>query len=188
MRYLTKTLLVIVLLFGFMVSNAQNITKKEEKEARKAEKEKLKKEAAEKEAAQWLVYQKLAEDKEFVVEISKLGNRLVSKRLNFLYSHGNRVVIQFETNAYSSENGLGGRTIDGTISNYNYTPPKNENKPIYINFDITSTFNQKNYNITITVYSGGTALISFGGGISNVKGFFMSRKEANINTGVDMRN
>jgi len=118
----------------------------------------------------------------------KIGNNVVSKRLNFLYANEDDIILQFETNTYLSENGLGGRTINGTISNYKYKPPKNDNKPIFINFDITSKFDQKNFNISITIYSGGVTLISMGGGLSSIHGVFLPIEEANINLGVDMRN
>ena len=188
MKYTISILLLSFFLMLGMVSNAQEDTKLTEKQQRKANKEKAKKEKEEKEAADWLFYQKLAEDHTFVIQFDKIGTQLVSRRLNFLYANGDDITIQFETSNYASENGLGGRTINGTISNYKYSPPKNDNKPIFINFDITSKFNQKNYNISVSVYSGGTALISFGGGVSQIYGTFLAIEDASINIGVDMRN
>jgi len=188
MKYTATILLLGVFLMTSLFSNAQEDVKLTEKQQRNAEKEKSKKEKEEKEDAQWLVFQKLAEEQTYVVQFDKIGVHLVSRRLNFLYTNGEDVVIQIETSTYASENGLGGKTISGTISNYKYSPPKKKNKPIFINFDITSKFNQKNYNISISVYSGGTALISFGGGVSQINGTFLPIEDASINMGVDMRN
>jgi len=194
MKYTISILLLSFFLMLGMVSNAQEDVRLTEKQQRKADKEKEKKAKEEKEAAEWLVFQKLAEDQTFVVQFEKITNPktgkvyVVSRRLNFLYANGEEIKIQFETSNYGSENGLGGRTIDGVISNYKYKPPKNNNKPIYINFDITSKFNQKNYNISISVYSGGTALISLGGGSSQINGTYLPIEDASINMGVDMRN
>ncbi|MFK5856053.1 MAG: DUF4251 domain-containing protein [Bacteroidota bacterium] len=194
MKYMAKILLLSIFSIMFLISNAQEDERQTEKEQRKAEKEKVKKEKKAKEDAEWLVYQKLAKDQTFVVQFEKMTNPrtgkvyIVSRRLNFLYANGENIKIQFETSTYGSENGLGGRTIDGEISNYRYKPPKNDNKPIYINFDITSKFDQQNFNITITVYSGGTALVSFGGGTSDINGTFTAIENASINMGVDMRN
>lgn len=177
-----------------LISNAQENVKLTKKQQHKVDKEKAKKDKEEKETAEWLVYQKLAEDQTFVVQFEKITNQktgkvyIVSRRLNFLYANGEEIKIQFETSTYDSENGLGGRTIDGIISNYKYKPPKNNNKPIFINFDITSKFNQKNYNISISVYCGGTALVSFGGSASQINGAFLAIEDASINIGVDMRN
>jgi len=171
----------------FMYSYTQEDTNMT-KDQRKAEKEQKKKEKEEKNAADWLAYQKLAQDKEFVIRFDKVANRVVSQRLNFLYADGENIILQFETNDYLSENGLGGRTINGTISNYKYKPPKNDKKPIYINLDITSKFDQKNFNISITIYGGGTAIISMGSGVSVINGFISPIEGANINMGVDMRN
>jgi len=190
MRYTTSIILISFFLILSMASNAQEESKLTEKQQRKADKEKEKLEKKEKEAADWLVYQKLAKEQTFVIQINKIGTTLVSRRLNFLYANGEEITIQLETSPFSmnSENGLGGRTINGTISNFKYEPPKNDKKPIFINFDITSKFNQKNYNISISVYTGGTALISFGGGVSQIYGTFSAIEDASINMGVDMRN
>ncbi len=188
MKYTVSILLLGVFLFSSILSNAQEDAKLTEKQQRKAKKEKAKKEKEEKEAADWIIYQKLAEDQTYVIQFDKIGINPVSKRLNFLYANGEDITIQFETATWASENGLGGKTISGTINNYKYSPPKKKNKPIFINFDITSKFNQKNYNISITVFSGGTALISFGGGISDINGTFLPIEDASINMGVDMRN
>jgi hypothetical protein len=188
MKKTVKIILSSLFVLLFLVSYAQEDAKVETKEKRKEEKAKIKKEKEAKEAADWLVYQKLAEDQKFVVVFDKIGINVVSKRLNFLYANEDDIILQFETNTYLSENGLGGRTINGTISNYKYKPPKNDNKPIFINFDITSKFDQKNFNISITIYSGGVTLISMGGGLSSIHGVFLPIEEANINLGVDMRN
>jgi hypothetical protein len=194
MKYTTSILLISFFLMLGIVSNAQEDAKLTEKQQRKADKEKAKEEKEKKEAADWLIFQKLAEDQTFVVQFETITNPNtgkvynVSRRLNFLYANGDDVTMQFETATYASENGLGGRTISGTISNYKYSPPKSDNKPIFINFDITSKFNQKNYNISISVYSGGNALVSFGGGVSQINGTFLPIEDASINMGADMRN
>ena len=187
MKSIFKTIMLGTFLMLFMYSYTQEDTKMT-KDQRRAEKEQKKKDKEEKEAADWLIYQKLAQDKEFVIRFDKVANRVVSQRLNFLYADGENIILQFETNTYLSENGLGGRTINGTISNYKYIPPKNDKKPIYINFDITSKFDQKNFNISVTIYGGGTAIISMGSGVSVINGFISPIEDANINMGVDMRN
>jgi len=194
MKYTVSILLFSVFLFSSVLSNAQEDAGLTEKQQRKADKEKAKEEKEAKEAAEWLAFQKLANDQTFVVQFEKMTNPrtgkvyIVSRRLNFLYANGEEVKVQFETTTSASENGLGGRTISGTISNYKYKKPKNNNKPIYINFDITTKFNQQNFNITVTVYSGGIALVSFGGGTSDINGTFTAIENASINMGADMRN
>jgi len=188
MKYISKILLVSMFSFFVLFLSAQDDTNMNSRQKRKAEKEKQKKEKEEKDAADWLIYQKLAANKTYAIQFDRIVNTPVSKRLNFLYVNGNRVVLQFETNSYWSENGLGGRTFDGVISNYKYKAPKNKNKPIYISFDMTSKFDQQQFNISITVYGSGSSQISLGGGTASVYGNFLPIEEANINIGNDMRN
>jgi len=171
----------------FMFSNAQEDVKLTAKEQRKAEKAKIKKEKEEKEAANWIVYQKIAAEKQFVVQINRVGTKVMSERLNFIYFNKDRAVIQIETNQYFADNGLGGMTIDGTPNNYKYTPPKNDKKPIFINFDVTSKFRSGVLNVSITITQDGLATIAFGSA-SAIYGTFYSIEESNINMGVDMRN
>ncbi|MBC8321864.1 MAG: DUF4251 domain-containing protein [Bacteroidetes bacterium] len=187
MKPTAKLILVSMLSMLFMFSNAQEDIKMTTKNQRKAEKEIKKKEKEEKEAADWLVYQKLAQDRQFVAQIEKINAVPVSRRLNFLLVDGERAVIQFETHTYLSENGLGGRTIDGTIVNYKYTPPKNDKSSIFINYDVSSKFMSGIINVSITVTKSGSSTISIGSA-SFIYGHFWPIEDSNINIGVDMRN
>lgn len=191
MKHTTKIILVSIMSILFMFSNAQEDVKMTKKEQRKIEKAELKKEKNEKEDANWLIYQKIAQEKEYVVEFQRTFNPktgvelILTRRLNFLYVHGDSVIIQFETSQYFSENGLGGRTINGIISNYKYVPPKDDKKPIFINFNVTQKFQQRPVNVSITATKDGVTTITFGT-ISSVYGIFLPVQEANINIGVDM--
>lgn len=191
MKHTTKIILVSIMSILFMFSNAQEDIKMTKKEQRKIEKAELKKEKNEKEDANWLIYQKIAQEKEYVVEFQRTFNPktgvelILTRRLNFLYVHGDSVIIQFETSQYFSENGLGGRTINGIISNYKYVPPKDDKKPIFINFNVTQKFQQRPVNVSITATKDGITTITFGT-ISSVYGIFLPVQEANINIGVDM--
>jgi len=188
MKYISKILLVSMFSFFVLFLSAQDDTNMNSRQKRKAEKEKQKKEKEEKDAADWLIYQQLAANGTFVIQFDRIVNTPVSKRLNFMYINGDRVVLQYVTNSYWSENGLGGTTYDGTINNYKYIPSKKKNKPIYITFDMTSKFNQQQLNVSITIYGGGAAQISLGGGSAYVYGTITHIEDANINMGNDMRN
>jgi len=175
----------------FMVSYAQEEVKLTPKEQRKAEKAKLKKEKEEKENANWQIYKKMAQEREFVIEFERVtsiatGNAyVITKRLNFLSASHDSVIIQIETPQYFSMNGLGGITISGNMSNYKYKPPKNDKKPIFINFNVTHKSNPRPINISITVTKDGVASITFGT-VSSIYGTFLPASEADINIGVDM--
>ena len=191
MKHIAKITLLSILSFLFMFSVAQEDVKMTKKEQRKAEREEVKKEKDEKQEANWLVYQKIAQEKEYVVEFQRSFNpktgtdRVLTPRLNFPYVHGDSVIIQFETNQYPSENGLGGKTIVGTISQYKYNPPKDENKPIFINFNVSHKFQARPVNVSITVTSDDVTTITFGT-VSSVYGIFLPVGQSNINIGVDM--
>ena len=191
MKHRAKILLLSVFSMLFMFSYAQENVKLTKKEQRKAEKAQLKKEKEEKEAADWLMYQQLAENRRYVVEFDKVTNTktgeqyILSKRLNFLALRNDRVVIQVQTHPYLSDNGLGGTTIDGTVSNYKYVAPKNDKKPIVISFNVASKLALRGLNVRITITKGGMTSITLGSS-PTIYGFFLQPEDANINIGVNM--
>ncbi len=180
-----------ILMLLFMVSYAQDEVKLTSKEQRKAEKAKLKREKSEKENANWLIYQKIAQEREFVIEFERVTSirtghaYVITKRLNFLYAFGDSVIIQIETPQYFSMNGLGGITICGTMSNYKYKPPSNDKKPIFINFNVTHKTNPRPINISITVTKDGATSITFGT-VSSIYGTYLPVEKSDINIGVDI--
>lgn len=191
MKQITKTILLSFMLITFICANAQEDVKLTKEEQRKAKKEEIKKEKDQQQDANWVLYQKIAQEREFVVEFQRTfnprtgGELILTPRLNFLYVHGDSVIVQFETNQYLSENGLGGRTIKGTISNYKYKAPKDDNKPIFVNFDIIQKFQQRPVNVSITTTKDNVTTITFGT-VSSVYGTFLAVDQASINIGVDM--
>ncbi|NQU34088.1 MAG: DUF4251 domain-containing protein [Bacteroidetes bacterium] len=192
MKTTSKLLLMGLLSVMFMFSYAQEDVKLT-REQKKAEKAIKKKEKEAKEATNWVLLQSLAENKRFVAEFDKVVNSLtgeqyiLSSRLNFVAVDGDHVVIQFQTHTYLSDNGLGGRTIDGTISDYKYTPPKNSKSPIVISFNVSSEHTFRGSNVRITVTEDGLTTISLGSS-PNIYGVFVSPEDANINIGVKMWN
>ncbi|MGE5419584.1 MAG: DUF4251 domain-containing protein [Chloroflexota bacterium] len=130
MKKLGFNLAVIILTVGMLAapyrsfsqdfSNEKKITKKEQKEARKAE-----------------LYQNfkaidtLLQNKTFVLEAEFLQGRYgsqvpVSSNINFIRVHSPSVVLQTGTNNYvgTGYNGLGGITAEGSLNNYKVTSDK----------------------------------------------------------------
>ncbi len=186
-RITFTSLLVLVFLFSF----AQEDAKKQSREEKKAEKELKKKQKEEKEQANWVLMQSIAKNKRFVVEFDRVNNTqtgkplILNRRLNFVAVNGDRVTIQFETHPNLSDNGLGGRTIDGDLNSYKYDPPKNENRPIEINFNLSSKNTFRGSNVSITVSEGGTATITIGSS-PLIYGYFVTPENANVNMGAQM--
>jgi len=174
-----------------MFSNAQENTETKTKDQRKAAKDQKKKEKEEKETADWVMYQQMAQNRRYVVEFDKVTNTrtgeqyILSRRLNFIALRNDRVVIQVQTHPYLSDNGLGGTTIDGTVTNYKYVAPKNDKKPIVISFNVASKLALRGLNVRITVSKGGMTSISLGSS-PTIYGYFMKPENANINIGVNM--
>ncbi len=193
MKNVGKLFVIVTLCLLFTSAYSQESEKKLTRQQRKAEKELKKKEKKEKEAADWVLLQSFAENKRFVAEFDKVVNSqtgeqyVLNSRINFVAVNGNRVVIQFQTHTYLSDNGLGGRTIDGTISDYKYIPPKDKNSPIAISFNVASEHTFRGSNIRITVSEGGSTSISLGSS-PMIYGVFVSPEDANINMGVKMWN
>jgi hypothetical protein len=102
----------------------KNTQKEINKEKRKAEKK-----AVEDSIKQVVTY--MVENRRFVLEADyiagKSGRRiLVSSNLNFIMVDSAKAVIQLGSNNRIGSNGIGGITVDGTISRYELN--KNENK------------------------------------------------------------
>ena len=193
MNVIQRLLIVTILCVSVVSGYAQDDNKKLTKEEKKAEKALQKKQKKEKEAAEWVLLQSFAENSMFVVEFDKFidsrtGKQyVISSRINFLALAGDHVVIQLQTHQYYADNGLGGRTIDGTINNYVYTPPKNEKSPIVISFSVSSEHSFRGTNVRITVTEGGATTISLDS-LPPFYGRFLSPNDANINIGVKMWN
>ncbi len=191
MKHKSKVLLLIIFSMLFMFSNAQENTETKTKDQRKAAKDQKKKEKEEKETADWVMYQQMAQNRRYVVEFDKATNTrtgeqyVLSRRLNFIALRKDRVVIQVQTHPYLSDNGLGGTTIDGTVTNYKYVAPKNDKKPIVISFNVASKLALRGLNVRITVSKGGMTSISLGSS-PTIYGFFLQPEDANINIGVNM--
>jgi hypothetical protein len=112
----------------------QKAAKKAAKETKKAEKE-AQKAAEEAEMKEWYEAAKEAiENKDFVVEADRLefkrGNFVyVNSNTNFVSLKDNKASIQlaFTGNPNSGPNGIGGITVDGTISKYEVKTDKKGN-------------------------------------------------------------
>lgn len=124
-------LLLVVAILGIGTMMAQD--KAAQKEAKKAEKEAKK--AAE-EAEQMALFeqaQQALQDKDFVVEAERVEFKrgsyvYVTPSTNFVSLKDNRASIQLAFNGpRSGPNGIGGITVEGTISNYTSKTDKKGN-------------------------------------------------------------
>ncbi len=174
MKTVFKHALVLVFTTLCLISYSQEEVKSKE-EQRKEAKERKKAEKKHKEETQWAEFQSLASEKEFIVELVQTTNRNLSPRTNFIAVSGDTVVVQFDTHPYFANNGLGGKTIYGTVSDYSYSPPAGKRGTIQVSFNITSENTFRGKNIQISVGKDGYTQVLFG---TTFRGNFKSLEES----------
>ena len=117
---------VIIIVFAALLTLpafTQELSKKEQK---KLAKELKKEQKAEEAAQQAAVVNAMVLYQRFVLEANTLtdkrGNTLqVSSNINFIAADSLTGVIQVGSNTYIGRNGVGGVTVEGSISNYKFT-------------------------------------------------------------------
>ena len=104
----------------------------------------------------WMQAQKALQDSSFVVEAEavtfKYGNRIqVNSTTNFVSLDGDRAVIQISPSyVYGGPNGVGGITVDGTVSNVSLTSDKKGR----IHFSMYVTGRAVNATVSVTMTPG----------------------------------
>ncbi len=137
-------------------SQDQELSKKEQK---KLQKEMKKEQQAEEAAQKAVLVGAMVEYQRFVLEADRLrdkqGNMAnVSSMINFLATDSITGVIQIGSNQYAGLNGVGGITVEGPISNYEYT--LNEKSNTYsISYNIRSSLGY--YDVRMNVFRDGRA-------------------------------
>ena len=134
----------------------QELSKKEQ---RKLEKELKNEQKAEEAAQKAEIVGLMVHYQMFVLEAhtlrDKRGNSVqVSSNINFIASDSITGVIQVGSNTYIGSNGVGGVTVEGSISEYKYTVHEKSgsyNISYYLRTPVGS------YDVTITAYPDGRA-------------------------------
>ena len=152
-----RTILLIATLFAFSASSfSQALTKKEQKKLYKQfEKEQQAEEAARKaELVQLMVLHQ-----QFVLEADQLRDKRgstiqVSSMINFLAADSIMGVIQVGSNFYVGMNGVGGITVEGPISNYEFTYNE-KNGSHNVNYNLRSF--SGTYSVSMNISSNGRA-------------------------------
>ncbi len=137
----------------------QKSSEKEDMKQLKKEKRKAEKKAEEDSIKQVVTY--MVENRRFVLEADYLSGRsgarvVVNSTLNFIMVDSAKSVIQLGSNTGMGYNGVGGITVDGTISRYELK--KTENKhgctytiTLFVNTDIGT------YDIVLWISQNGNA-------------------------------
>lgn len=126
-----RVLILVIAALLTLPAFTQELSKKEQ---RKLAKELKKEQQAEEAAQKAQIVGVMVHYQRFVLEANTLkdkrGNSVqVSSNLNFIASDSISGVIQVGSNSYIGSNGVGGVTVEGSISEYKYT--KNEKSGSY---------------------------------------------------------
>lgn len=150
---------VIIILFAALITLpalGQDLSKKDQKKLLKE----LKKEQKAEEASQKAeVVEAMVRYQRFVLEANilrdKRGNSInVSSNINFVAADSLTGVIQVGSNNYVGRNGVGGETVEGSISDYKYT--RHEKSGSYqVSYYLRTPVGS--YDVRLTAYSNGRA-------------------------------
>jgi hypothetical protein len=167
---------LLIPVFGYSQTDQEALAKKQQKELIK-EKRKAEKKAAEDSVKQVVAY--MLENRSFVLEADYIagrsGSRIpVSSNLNFIIVDSANAVIQLGSNNGLGANGVGGITVDGSVSRYELA--KNENKKgisytvtLFVNsvlgvYDIILWVSQEGYT-TATIRGTTSGSLSYSGNL-----------------------
>ncbi|MDX2430184.1 MAG: DUF4251 domain-containing protein [Bacteroides sp.] len=150
------TLVIVLFMISPATTQAQELSKKEQKALQKE----LKKEQQADEAAKrTLMIGFMVEHQDFVLEANRLqdakGNSTsVSSMINFIACDSVHGVIQIGSDLYIGGNGVGGVTVEGPIANYKFT--LNEKKGTYsLSYTVRSSIGI--YDVRMSIYREGRA-------------------------------
>ena len=150
-------LVVLALLVGLPgFAQEQELTKKEQRQLQKQLKKEQQEEQARQQAA---LISLMVEYRRFVLEADRLrdkrGNTVnVPSNLNFVASDSITGVIQIGSHQYVGSNGVGGITVEGTITNYQFS--RHEKSGTYtVSYNIRSSTGH--YDIQMSVFPDGRA-------------------------------
>ena len=152
-----KRVITIILVTLFTLSAfSQELSKKEQKQLQKE----LRKEQKAQEAAQKAaVVEAMVSYQRFVLEANTLrdkrGNSVpVSSNINFVAADSITGVVQVGSNTYIGRNGVGGVTVEGSMSDYKYS--KHEKSGSYqVSYILRTPVGT--YDVRLTVFSDGRA-------------------------------
>jgi hypothetical protein len=151
--------IVIIIVFAALLSLpafTQELSKKEQK---KLDKELKKEQKAEEAAQKAEIVGLMVHYHMFVLEANTLRDKRgssinVSSNINFIASDSITGVIQVGSNTFIGRNGVGGVTVEGSITEYKYT--RNEKNGTYnISYFLRTPVGS--YDVRITAYTDGRA-------------------------------
>lgn len=188
-KFITMTMLVLASTITGTLYAQQN--KEEARQQKKtAKEEKRAQEKAEEQAINELDYQKAVQalnDRKFVLEADQVtfkrgGVAFVSSNTNFVLMNGNHSTVQVAFNTTSAgPNGIGGVTVDGTVSDVKSSTDKKGN--VNFSFNVQGTGISAQVSIRLTNGSNNadvTIYPNFNSQILTLSGHLVPRDESAV--------
>ncbi|MDF1572745.1 MAG: DUF4251 domain-containing protein [Bacteroidales bacterium] len=158
---------VTILMLGMGV-HAQDTSSLSKREQRKLLKEEMQRQADQEAERYAKLVDHMVKSATFVLEADMLYDRygnsnMVQYTINFISADSTRGVLQVGSNTYLGRNGVGGVTIDGSISSYEYSIK--EKSDVYsVSYVLRSPVGS--YDIHMTVQANGRADARVSGNLS----------------------
>ena len=162
-----KKLILLILFSGLILGlQAQETEELSKAEIRKLQKEQRKAEKKAEEEQKVELTKLMVEYQRFVLEADQLSNKRgvriqVSSNINFIIVDSTSATLQLGSAYSAGYNGVGGTTIDGTISRYEVTSVGKDKS----SYSISMVFNSSlgTYDISLMVSATGKADANIGG-------------------------
>jgi hypothetical protein len=167
-RVMKRSSLIIMIMILATAAFGQNLNSLSKKEQRKLIREEEKRIAAEESARYAEILEQMVKSATFVLEADMLFDRYgrstpVTPTINFILVDSLKGVVQIGNSFLLGYNGVGGVTVDGTVSDYEFS--KNEKRGNYtIRYNLRSSMGF--YTIGVNISPGGRADATVSGNYS----------------------
>lgn len=154
-----KTMIILTTICIIAVSSFAQEPELSRREMRKLERELKKEQQAEEAARKREIVDLMVEHRRFVLEADRLRDKrgntmIVSPTINFVAADSVSGVLQIGSNYYVGQNGVGGITVEGSISDYEYSRNK-RNESYYVSYNLRTPTGT--YDVRMTVFPEGRA-------------------------------
>ncbi len=176
--------IVFILSICFQLSAQETKSRKEIRAEKKAQ-EKIQQDARRIVQEQWV------KDTTFVLEAQRVSNKLgevfqLNSTTNFVYVDNGKATIQLGFDHLVGWNGVGGITITGRITKYEFDNEK-KNKPIFIRMSIQGSVGMQDITFWISSTGNGEAqVVDMRGNRIQFSGDIVSVKESSVFKGMEL--
>lgn len=174
---------IIIIMVSFFLLGIYSVQAQDENKQSQKEKKKMERKAEDE--RNYIATGNMLDSMKFVLEADYLSNRrgnraIVSNSLNFIQVDSTNAILQVGRNTGMGNNGVGGTTVEGKISNYKVTRD-DKKKSYFVQMNIMSVVGV--YDVFINVSGDGNALATISGingGKLNWEGDIVALNESRV--------